>query len=201
MGCLGPVKELYPENEEQRPISAYVVSLGWHVGIAFDSEYLNNNLPKHKRLPDTEHLLVGWGDNKYYPSNRAGVWLFLRAALLPTGSVIHVAGFDEEAEVYFSNSDIVKVKLSSQGMAAMAHYVAEQFQFDDDGDINFAADGLYPNSSFFEAKGLYFFPRTSNKWAARVLRKSGFPITPFYAITSGNVIKQVQKSGEVNRQR
>ena len=193
VGCLGPVKELYPENEKQRPISAYVVSLGWHAGIAFDSEELRSKLPKHKRLPDTEHLLVGWGDNRYYPSDRAGLWLFLRAALLPTRSVIHVVGFDGEAEAYFSNSDMVKVKLSRPGMEAMAQYVAEQFRFDDEGDIHFAADGLYPNSSFFEAKGLYIFPRTSNKWAARVLRKSGFPITPFYAITSGNVLKQARK--------
>jgi uncharacterized protein (TIGR02117 family) len=201
MGCLGPVKKLYPENENQRPIPAYVVSLGWHVGIALDSEYLVEKLPEHKRLPDTEHLLVGWGDNKYYPAERAGVGLFLRAAFLPTQSVIHVVGFDEEAENYFGESDVVKVQLSKQGMEAMSHFVSEQFKYDDGGDLKFAADGLYPTSNFFEAKGFYFFPKTSNKWAAKVLRKSGFPITPFYAMTSGNVIKQARKSGKVIQQR
>jgi hypothetical protein len=86
-------------------------------------------------------------------------------------------------------------------MEAMSHFVSEQFKYDDGGDLKFAADGLYPTSNFFEAKGFYFFPKTSNKWAAKVLRKSGFPITPFYAMTSGNVIKQARKSGKVIQQR
>ena len=200
-GCLSPVKELYPENEKERPIPAYVVSLGWHVGIAFDGEYLREKLPEHQQMPDTEYLLVGWGDNKYYPAERAGVGLFLRAAFLPTRSVIHLVGFDKEVEAYFGESDIVRVQLSKKSIQEMTGYIADRFRTDNDKQIILAAEGLYPNSSFFEAKGLYFFPKTSNKWAARVLRKSGFPITPFYAMTSGNVIKQARKSGTVIRQR
>lgn len=201
LGCLSPIKKLYPEKEQQRPVPAYVISLGWHVGIAFEGKYLKGKLPEHNRLPKTEYLLVGWGDNKYYPAERAGVGLFLRAALLPTRSVIHVVGFDKQVENYFGESDIVRVHLSKQGIEALTGYVADRFRIDKDEDIKYAAEGHYPNSSFFEAKGLYFFPRTSNKWAARVLRKSGFPITPFYAITSGNLIKQTRKYGKVIRQR
>ena len=79
----------------------------------------------------------------------------------------------------------------------MTDYIAKRFQKEKGDDTIFFSDGLYSNSAFFEAKGWYFFPRTSNKWTARVLRESGLPITPFYAITSGNVMKQARKSGEV----
>lgn len=198
-GCLSPVAGLYSEKKEQRPNKVYVVKLGWHVGIAFKGIHLREKLPGHDRLPETGFLLVGWGDNRYYPAERVGVGLFMRAAFLPTGSVIHVVGFDQEVESYFVDSDVVRVQLSERGVEQMSAYLAQQFRRSEDGSLEYAADGLYGNSAFFKAKGLYFFPRTSNWWAARLLRKSGYPITPVYAITSGNVIRQAGKEGEVIR--
>ncbi len=198
-GCLGPVTELYPDDDEQRNVKAYVISHGWHVAIAFEGEFLREKLPAHDRIPETEYLMIGWGDNKYYPAERPGVGLFLRAAFLPTGSVVHVVGIDRPVEANFTESDIVKVRLGDKGMDKMSGYIAGSFHRDSNKTLNFTAEGLYNNSAFFEANGLYFFPRTSNRWVARVLRKSGFPITPFYAVTSGNVIYQARKKGELVR--
>lgn len=200
-GCLGPVRDLYPKQKQQRPVPVYVVSHGWHVGLAFESNYLKRKLPEHKELPEGKFLLVSWGDNKYFPSERARIDLFLRAAFLPTGSVIHLVGTDKTVDNYFQNSDIIRVQISKKGMEKVTDYLADRFEYDAKGELKFSADGLYRNSAFFKAKGLYFFPKTSNKWTARLLRKSGFPITPFYAITSGNVIRQARKSGEVIQRR
>ncbi len=195
--CLGPVKKLYPEKKDQRPVPVYIINLGWHVGIAIEEPYLRKKLPEHDRFPHSGFLMIGWGDNKYYPSDRVRLDLFLRAALLPTGSVIHVVGVDESVESHFRHSEIVRVQISKKGMEKMTAYLAEQFSSNAEGNLKYAADGLYKNSAFFEAKGLYFFPKTSNKWTARVLRESGFPISPFYALTSGNLMHQVKKSGKV----
>ncbi|MDZ7692779.1 MAG: DUF2459 domain-containing protein [Balneolaceae bacterium] len=200
-GCLGPVKDLYPEKEQQRSIPVFVVSHGWHVAIAFSTDHVKDQLPEHKRLPDTKYLMIGWGDNKYYPAEKTRIDLFLRAAFLPTGSVIQVVGVDQPIHRYFTNNDIVRVELSNQGMKTMCSYIAKQFSRSNSGSLEFAIDGLYENSAFFKAEKLYYFPRTSNWWAAHVLRKSGLPITPFYAITAGNVIRQSRKSGELIQQR
>lgn len=200
-GCLSPVRELYPEEKRERPNSVYVISQGWHVGIAFESKFLREKLPEHSEIPDTDFLMVGWGDNKYYPAERPGIGLFLRAAFWPTGSVIHLVGFDEVPDSYFISGDIVKVQLSRQGMEEMTDHIVNSFRTTDEGTLVYAADGLYPQSTFFEAKERYYFPKTSNKWSARILRESGFPITPFYAFTSGNVIRQARKSGQVLQQR
>ncbi len=198
-GCLGPVKEMYPEKEEGRPHSVYIIRPGWHVGVAFNGEYLREKLPHHERIPQEEYLMVGWGDNKYYPADRAGIGLFLRAAFLPTGSVIHVTGFNQAPDSYFRESGIVKIQISDRGLEAMTEYIAGQFSYNTDEQLQFIGDGLYPKSAFFKARGIYMFPKTSNKWAARVLRNSGFPITPFYAVTSGNVMHQAGKEGVVLR--
>lgn len=191
--CLGPVSELYPENKEQRPVQVHVVNLGWHTAIAFEGEYLRKKLPDHKEMPGSRFLMMGWGDAKYYPAERTGIGLLLRAAFWPTGSVLHLVGFDDDVEIYFSGTDVVELHLSEDGMEEMITYISERFQRDGEGKLEYAEPGLYRNSAFFKAKELYFFPRTSNKWTARVLRKSGYPITPFYAITADNVMRQVSK--------
>jgi len=196
-GCLGPVRERYPEEQEKRPVPVYVVSHGWHVGVVFRGQHLREKLPEHDRLPQHEFLMVGWGDNKYYPSERVRVDLFLCAAFWPTKSVLHLVGFDAPVDVYFRQSEIVRLQLSEKGVEKMTDYIAARFQKGEGDNIIFVSDGLYSNSAFFEARGRYFFPQTSNKWTARVLRESGLPVTPFYAITSGNVMKQARKSGEV----
>lgn len=199
-GCLGPIKELYPEDEELRPIPAYIISHGWHVGIAIESKHIRHILPEHEQMPTAEFLKFGWGDNRYYVDSEAGFGLMLRAAMLPTRSVIHVVGIDLPVENYFSASTIVKVQITEEGAEKLGEFIAERFSRDEDG-VRFAAEGLYSNSIFFEANGFYYIPKTSNTWTARALRRTGYPISPFYAITSGNVVKQARKDGEVIRMR
>lgn len=198
-GCLGPVKELYPENEQERPVSLFVISHGWHVGIAIHSSEIRDFLPIHPEMPEAEYYMFGWGDNRYYPHPDPGIGLLLRAALLPTPSVIHVVGIDISVGRYFTGSEIVEIKISDEGSEQFAEFISSVFKVDGEGTIRVAADGLYSNSLFFEANGRYFLPKTSNTWAARAIRKTGFPITPFYAMTSGNLLRQVKKDGSVIR--
>lgn len=198
-GCLGPIKHLYPEELSERPVPVYIVSHGWHVGIAIEQEYIKHLLPDHPQMPDASILKFGWGDGKYYTDHDAGFGLMMRAAVIPTRSVIHVVGMDVPIERYFSSSRIVKVQVSKEGAEKMGEFIAERFRAGPDGSILYAADGLYTNSEFFKANGYYFVPKTSNTWTARTLRQTGFPITPFYAITSGNVIQQARKHGDLIR--
>lgn len=198
-GCLGPVKELYPENEQERPVSLFIISHGWHVGVAIHSSEIRSFLPDHPEMPEAEFYMFGWGDNRYYPHPDPGFGLLLRAALLPTPSIIHVVGIDVSVDRYFSGSEIVEIKISDKGSEKFSEFILSVFKTDEDGNIQVAADGLYTNSLFFEANSRYFLPKTSNTWAAKAIRKTGFPISPFYAITSGNVMHQVKKEGRVIR--
>jgi len=200
-GCLSPVAELYPEDEEERPIPIYLISHGWHVGIAIESTYILEKMPDHDKMPTAEYLKFGWGDGKYYTESDAGFGLLLRAALWPSRSVLHVVGIDIPLDRYFMGSDIIKVQITQLGADEFAKFVSDRFRRDDEGNVQFNSEGLYTNSSFFEARGRYYLPKTSNTWTARALRRTGYPITPFYSITSGNVIQQARKDGEIIRLR
>jgi uncharacterized protein (TIGR02117 family) len=196
-GCLGPVTDLYPEDEELRPHPVYILSHGWHVGIAIESRHILDKIPEHDQLPLAEFLKFGWGDNKYYPHQDPGFGLLLRAALLPTRSVLHVVGIDIPVENFFTGSDIIKVKVSEDGMSNLAEFISDRFRLDNENGLTFVTDGYYTNSAFYEANGRYFVPKTSNTWTARALRQTGAPISPFYAVTSGNVIYQTRQFGEI----
>ncbi len=197
VGCLGPVRELYPEDEARRPVDIFLVSHGWHVGIAIESAAIEGLLPDHEKMPQAQYLMFGWGDQRYYTDTDAGFWLALRAAFLPTRSVIHVVGIDMSIDRYFSSSDVIRIKISEGGAENFAQFVTDRFRRNDAGSVVYATDGLYTNSAFFKANEYYYLPKTSNTWTARALRQTGYPITPFYALTSGNVIHQARKDGEV----
>lgn len=195
-GCAGPVRHLYPDDPELRQIPVYLVSHGWHVGIALEGEQIRPLLPSHPDMPRSAYLMFGWGDGKYYPDRNAGFWLMMRAALIPTSSVIHVVGIDRPIDQYFPSSTVIEIKVTENGAQQLANYISGYLKTENGMPI-VAAEGLYRNSLFFEANGSYYFPKTSNLWCARALRQTGYPISPFYAVTSGNVIKQAKKDGVV----
>jgi uncharacterized protein (TIGR02117 family) len=194
-GCLNPVRDLYPDNPDLRNVPVYVVSHGWHAGFAIESEFILDQIPEHSELPDTKFLKFGWGDARYYSNPDAGFWILLRAALLPTKSAIHVVGFDIPVELYFSGSKVVEIKITEDGAAELGKFIDQAIKKDKNGNPIYYSEGLYRNSVFLEAEKSYIFPRTSNKWTAKAIRKTGYPISPFYAFTSGNVIKQASEDG------
>lgn len=194
--CLSPVREIYPEDELKRTVPVYIVSHGWHAGIAIEAGYIRDFLPEDDRIPDTRILKFGWGDERYYSEPDAGFRLMLRAALLPTRSVIHVVGTDLPIERYFRNSTVIRIQITDPGAEEFGRFISDQLQRSQQGELIYVSEGLYSSSIFFQAKGRYHLPKTSNRWTARALRTTGFPITPFYAFTSGNVLYQARKGGE-----
>ena len=194
-GCLNPVRNLYPADPDLREVPVYVVSHGWHAGFAIESKYILNQIPEHSELPDTKFLKFGWGDARYYSNPEAGFWIMMRAAILPTKSAIHVVGFDIPVEMYFPGSKVVEIKITQEGATELGTFIDQTIKKDKNGNPIYYSEGLYRNSVFLEAEKSYIFPRTSNKWTAKAIRKTGYPISPFYAFTSGNVIKQVSEDG------
>lgn len=194
-GCLSPVQDLYPQNEADRTVPVYIVSHGWHAGIAIESEYIRHLLPEHSEMPEGRFLKFGWGDRRYYSEPDAGFGLMMRAALIPTQSVLHVVATDLPIERYFWASRVVRIQVTHKGAEQLGLFISDRLRKNENGDIQIVADGLYSNSQFFEANGRYYLPKTSNVWTARALRKTGYPITPIYSLTSGNVIKQSLKDG------
>lgn len=196
--CLGPVPGLYPEDPEQRPIPIYLTGHGWHVGIVVETRHpeWNEAWSDIPGLPRTRYLEFGWGDAGYYPHPDPGWPQLLRAGLLPTESVLHIAGFDREPAAQFPGSQVVRLQLSEEGLRALTEFLDSYVRRDAKGRAEVLGTGLYADSLFVAANRRYFFPFTSNWWTARGLRSAGLPITPLYAVTEGNLSWQALRVGE-----
>jgi uncharacterized protein (TIGR02117 family) len=199
--CAGPIKELYPPPPGSDVKRVYVVKQNWHTGIALRRSDIPFALwPQIRDFPDVEYLEVSWGDADYFPAPDPTLGMLLKAALVPTRSVLHVVGFDGPVEEHFPISTIVEITLSEAGFEQLCRFIAQTYAVNDK-DADGVKEGLYLNSRFYPARPTFHIFRTCNTWVAQALRSAGYPITPFYAVTAGNVIRQVSKFGAVVKRR
>lgn len=192
VGCLGPVRDLYPPADSDSKRTIYIIQHSWHAGIVLASEHLPDGLGfLQDDFPESTYVEFGWGDARYYPSSDPGLGLLLRAALWPTPSVVHVAALNRPPRRYFPQTEIIEVTLSNEGYQRLAEYLVSEFQETPEA----VAPGLYGPSRFYAGRRYYHLLHNCNHWVARALRRAGCPITPFYALTVDNLMDQVRSFG------
>jgi hypothetical protein len=123
----------------------------------------------------------------------------LKAALLPTPSVLHLVWFDPPAVAYFPASEVIEVRLSPQDFANLSVSIHETYNRDEQGKTVYLGPGLYRTSAFYLATGTYHLFNTCNNWVAAALRAAGCPISPGRAITARSVLSQTRRFGRVLR--
>ena len=175
----------------------YVVSNGWHAGLILRRSDVDTNLwPELNQIPMTEYVEVGWGNEGFYMAKHITPGLIL-GALIPSASVLHIAGFNGDIETIFQNADLVSIDLSKDGLAEMCRFIHASYVLDGAGQPARLGPGLYGESEFYRAHGKYYFPNTCNVWTANALRSAGCPITPAYASTAQNLVFQARRIGNV----
>ncbi len=195
--CLGPKEGLYPPPKNELTKSIHVINLGWHSGIIFSRAEINDSLwPAIRDFPETQFIETGWGDADFYQADENTVWMGAKALLLPTSSVLHVVGFNRPPEDYFRGYQIIKIALSDSGYNRLCTFIQNSYAKNDSGKVIPLGRGLYGESRFYKAKGKYVFANTCNNWIAKAVRATGYPITPVYSCTSGNLFSQLRKFGE-----
>ena len=196
--CAAPVRETPAPSESEPHKTIYLVSHGWHAGIVLRRADIPDSIwPEPEDFPSTEYLEVGWGDMDYYQTPDPHMGLILKAALLPTASVLHIVGFNGPVPAYFPYSEIIRIELSSAGLEHLSRTIAASFATDEAGNTTSLGPGLYGNSRFYLSRESYQLFNTCNVWTARALRAAGLPITPARAITAENLMSQVRKFGRV----
>lgn len=178
----------------------YVLSHGWHTGIVVRYADIPVQLwPEKADFSGSRYLEVGWGDEAFYRAQTVTLAMVLKAAFVPTRSVLHVVGFNREVAEFFAHSDIVELQLSEQGFVDLAQYIHDGFTRREGRTAVALGLGLYGTSRFYQANGTYSLFYNCNHWVAGALRQAGVPIVAAIALTSGNVLSQVSRVGRVVR--
>lgn len=167
----------------------FVLSHGWHTGIALDAKDLNNAIPElAERFPNALYYEIGWGDTGFYQAPAITTELTLRAMFWSDGSVIHVVGLNESPVSYFKNSDVRKVRDSAEGYEHLIAFIKSSFKTDQSGAILPENHGIYGDSQFYTGNGTYQIFNTCNKWTAKAVRSAGYDISTTLKLTSSAVM-------------
>ena len=193
--CAAPVKNLYPpERNGADNKQIYIVKHAWHTGIIVGRREANLYLPAlADEFLNADYLEVGWGDQDYYTAERGNVFLALKAVLWPTKSALRIMGFSKHPRLIFSEDRIVEVIISNQGFINLIRHINNSFALDKDSQ-NIKLDTIAHGPSQYYLSGeKYHGFKTCNVWTAKALRKTGYPITPFYALRAKNVLFQIRR--------
>ncbi len=184
---------LWPPQPGQAAAEIFVVSHGYHSGIALSTAQL---AAAAQRSGDTALALVaerfggypfieiGWGERDFYASVPTvadlDVGLAVRALFRPDNkSVLHVVGLPDAPRKVFGSADVVSVALSAEGFARMLSALNATFVLNGDPPaLQVLGRGLYGPSLFYDANGAFHIFSLCNHWVADMLSEAGLPMTP-----------------------
>jgi uncharacterized protein (TIGR02117 family) len=183
-----------------RSVPVWLVSHGWHVGLAVRrADVPREAWPESGGLGTYRHLEVGWGDAEYFPARRGTTGMALRAAFASTSSALHVVGFDEPVPEFFPDSTIVELALGPAAFEALCRFVHDAYWRDAGGRLVLLAPGAYGHGHFYRARGRYHLFSNSNHWTARALEVAGLDLDARWAFTAGSVLSRASRYGRAIR--
>lgn len=193
--CATPMVEpMAHEGESNTRI--YLVSHGWHTGLVIRYTDLPEGLwPEAGDFPKAEYLEIGWGDHDYYRTHDPGLWTTLKAALVPTQSVLHLVGFRSPPTLRFAASEVIEIRLSYTDLERLAKYIDDAFARDNTRAVAPLGTGLYGDSRFYPARETFHLFNTCNVWTARALRSAGLAVRD--SITTEGLMVQARRLGSV----
>jgi uncharacterized protein (TIGR02117 family) len=197
-GCAPAVAERSPSRGDGAAVSVWVLDHGWHTAIVVRRADVDRaRWPEVDDFPEATFVEVALGDRDFYMATPSSAWLAIKAAIRTSGSVLHVVGFVPPPATSFPGIEIVELRLSPRGFAALTRFVSDEYQRDEARRPVRLAPGLYGASWFYAARSPYHLLNTCNTWVARALQAGGVPVTPAGTLTAGSVMQQVREAARV----
>ena len=188
--CPSPTSGLFPPAPNTKTRIIYLIQHDWHSGLAWAQQDSENFGAEEWK--DSPYIEVGWGDRQFYFKDDKSIPSILRAAFIPSDSVMHVSSFAELPEKFFQ-FPIFKIELSELGFQKLFIYVKQTFKLKPQGDRSEAiGKGQYGVSNFYAAVPKYFSGFNCNTWAAEALRTAGVSVCPNRAFFAKNLADQIQ---------
>lgn len=192
-GCATRAAHPGPAEPDAPVRTVWVVSHGWHVGLALRRADVTDAWPEIGDLDRAGFVEVGWGDGEFYPAPRTTSGMALRAALFSRSSVLQVAGFDVPPARFFAEAPVVEVGVTAAGLDALVRFVRQTYARDPEDRAVRVAPALYGRGWFYRARGRYHLLANSNTWAARALDVAGCSGTRRCPLTAEGVLEQARR--------
>jgi uncharacterized protein (TIGR02117 family) len=192
---------LAPADNALRVHAVRVVSNGWHTAIVVPRPELvaTGLLPEADDFLDAAFLEFGWGDRVYYPAKKKTLGMALRAALSATPAVMHMAGLARAPELTYADFEVVSMALTEGEFRHLVRAIAGDFKRPEGGRAEPISRGLYRDSNFYDARGMFHLFNTCNTWTARMLRAGGVNLSASGIITADELVARLRAAVGLNQ--
>jgi len=197
-GCAAKPAESPVVTECEKTRTFYVISHGWHTGIAVHREDLVEYvLSLENDSGNGDYIEIGWGDEQFYQAKKVTAGLVLQAILWPTPTVLHVVELTDAPQRNFPGSVVMEISAPQTGYEKLLAYISESFARTNDNNITSLGPGLYGESRFYRANGVFHAFNTCNTWVIRAIERTGYPVANVSAVTAEDVLSQLQRGLDV----
>ncbi|MGE0739856.1 MAG: DUF2459 domain-containing protein [Hyphomonadaceae bacterium] len=177
-------------------VELHLYSNGYHSDIGAPAEIFPADHPLRRLFPEARSFLIGWGDQRFYYSDGANLWLGLDALIPPSPSVLHIAYNAGPSSTYLGPNDDLAVAVSHEGAARFVAYVDRALALDAQGEPIRTSDGkVIGRSAFLRSRGSFHLFNVCNQWMARALRAAGVDVNARAAWLAGPLIRQARRNG------
>ncbi|MGQ9424776.1 DUF2459 domain-containing protein [Gilvimarinus sp. F26214L] len=177
----------------------FVVNHGWHTGIIVPAQSIRPALLElTAHFPGADSLEFGWGDKDFYQADQVSWGLAVKAALLPTATVVRVRSLPERMQSYLEATGAVKLCLDPAELATLVAFVQGSFSRES-GEIASLGDSLRDGSRFYDGSGRYHLFNTCNSWTARALKSLGMDSHPFWKLRAESVMDYLYQNSAATR--
>jgi len=188
-----PLSSSIAAPADGRAWTVFVTSNGFHSAIVLARADLPaGRLPETGDFPQSRFFEFGWGDAEYYPARKTTVGMALRAALLSTPSVVHLAGRVHVPVPQPPDFEVVRLALDSGAVARLVSFIEATFARGGKARAEPSGPGLYATSLFYPAHGRFHLGNTCNTWTARALAAAGLPVEVEGTTMAEDLMSQVR---------
>jgi len=174
----------------------HLYSNGYHSDIGAPAAIFPETHPLRRLFPDAESFLIGWGDERFYRSDAADLWLGLDALIPPSPSVLHIAYNAEASSAYLGPNDDLAIGVSGEGAQRFVAFVDRALVLDNTSAPIRVADGkVVGRSAFLRSRGSFHLFNVCNQWMGRALRAAGIDVNARAAWLAGPLIRQAHQRG------
>lgn len=185
---------LYPPPNGETGVTVYVVRNWLHASLAVPTDALRDRpgpaTAALRQLPETEWVLLGWGDAKHFrergETRYRALDLVRSLVVLDNPSVVSMDPEPRTPSPQTIGRKVVKLTLSRQGFDRLVDRLDASFTLDLRGAPVVAGRGRDPDSLFFYSPEGADFAHACNHWIADLLDAAGVPTTPVVdTVTAG----------------
>jgi uncharacterized protein (TIGR02117 family) len=172
------------QNSEQQPETTdqtgsniiYYVKYASHSGIIIDRQRAAPYLTVlQNEFPDVRYLEFGWGDLKWYKTDKdkRHFGLMIRALFKSTSSGMFVWSLPKPPDQQYSQDKLKKIAISDAAFQKLIQQINDSFALDDENKIILEISNMYEGSEYriYKARGRYHVFKNCNTWAEKIFKE------------------------------